>query len=128
MSDFPFQHDQAILVMDGKISTFGRKAIHGNFISKSHFLHKNIRELRRMKQYYPLIVVALGILLSVAGFLYAGFVGGIPGPDDSPAEAAHVSLHNQIGFGAVCVGVLCFLGGIVAGVIRLYSRKKHPQS
>ena len=51
-----------------------------------------------MKQYYPLIVVALGILLSVAGFLYAGFVGGIPGPDDSPAEAAHVSLHNEIGF------------------------------
>ncbi len=81
-----------------------------------------------MKQYYPLIVVALGILLSVAGFLYAGFVGGIPGPDDSPAEAAHVSLHNQIGFGAVCVGVLCFLGGIVAGVIRLFSRKKHPQA
>jgi hypothetical protein len=41
-------------------------------------------------------------------------------------------LHNQIGFGAVCVGVLCFLGGIVAGVIRLFSRKnsrkKHPQS
>ena len=81
-----------------------------------------------MKQYYPLIVVALGILLSVAGFLYAGFVGGIPGPDDSPAEAAHVSLHNKIGFGAVCVGVLCFLGGIVAGVIRLFSRKKHQQA
>ena len=55
-----------------------------------------------MKQYFPLIVVALGILLSVVGFLYAGFVGGIPGPDDSPAEAAHVSLHNKIGFGAVC--------------------------
>jgi len=81
-----------------------------------------------MKQYYPLIVIALGMLLSVTGFLYAGFVGGIPGPDDSPAEAAHVSLHNQIGFGAVCVGVLCFLGGIVAGVIRLFSRKKHPQA
>ncbi len=73
-----------------------------------------------MKQYFPLIVVALGILLSVAGF-----VGGIPGPDDSPAEAAHVSLHNKIGFGAVCVGVLSFLGGMVAGVIRLFSRKKH---
>ena len=78
-----------------------------------------------MKQYFPLIVVALGILLSVAGFLYAGFVGGIPGPDDSPAEAAHVSLHNEIGFGAVCVGVLSFLGGMVVGAIRLFSRKKH---
>lgn len=78
-----------------------------------------------MKQYCRLIVVGLGILLSVAGFLYAGFVGGIPGPDDFPAEAAHVSLHNKIGFGAVCVGVLSFLGGMVAGVIRLFSRKKH---
>ena len=78
-----------------------------------------------MKQYCPLIVVGLGILLSVAGFLYAGFVGGIPGPDDSRAEAAHVSLHNMIGFGAVCVGVLSFLGGMVAGVIRLFSRKQH---
>ena len=78
-----------------------------------------------MKQYCPLIVVGLGILFSVAGFLYAGFVGGIPGPDDSPAEAAHVSLHNMIGFGAECVGVLSFLGGMVAGVIRLFSRKKH---
>jgi len=78
-----------------------------------------------MKQYCPLIVVGLGILLSVAGFLYAGFVGGIPGPDDSPAEAAYVSLHNKIGFGAVCVGVLSFLGGMVAGVTRLFSRKKH---
>ena len=46
-----------------------------------------------MKQNYPLIIVALGILLSMAGFLYAGFVGGIPGPDDSPAEAAHVQLR-----------------------------------
>ncbi|MCH1409566.1 MAG: hypothetical protein L7V87_11065 [Verrucomicrobiales bacterium] len=81
-----------------------------------------------MKQYYPLIVVALGMLLFVAGFLYAGFAGGIPGPDDSLAEAAHVSMNSQIGFGAVCVGVLCFLGGIVAGVIRLFSRKKHPQA
>ena len=78
-----------------------------------------------MKQYFPLIVVALGILLSVVGFLYEGFVGGIPGPDDSPAEAAHVSLHNKIGFGAVCLGVLSFLGGMLAGVIRLFSRKKH---
>ena len=78
-----------------------------------------------MKQYCRLIVVGLGILLSVAGFLYAGFVGGIPGPDDFPAEAAHVSLHNKIGFGAVCVGVLSFLGGMVVGVIRLFSRKKH---
>ena len=81
-----------------------------------------------MKRYYWLIFIALGILLSVVGFLYAGFVGGIPGPDDSPAEAAHVSLHNKIGFGAVCVGALCFLGGIVAGVIRLFSREKHPQA
>lgn len=84
-------------------------------------------ELRRMKKYSPLIVAALGILLSVAGFLYAGFVGGIPGPDDSPAEAAHVQLLGMIGFTVVCVGALCFLGGIVAGVIRLFSRKMHPQ-
>ena len=81
-----------------------------------------------MGKYYPLIFVALGILLSVAGFLYAGFVGGIPGPDDSPAEAAHVSFHNKIGFGAFCIGVLSFLGGIVSGVICLFSRKSHPEA
>tara|TARA_B100000900_G_C20396537_1_gene640901 strand:- start:475 stop:738 length:264 start_codon:yes stop_codon:yes gene_type:complete len=60
---------------------------------------------------------------SVAGFLYAGFVGGIPGPDDLRAEAAHVSLHNMIGFGAVWVGVLLLLGGIVARAIRLFHAK-----
>ena len=74
------------------------------------------------------MIVVLGILLFAAGFLYAGFVGGIPGPDDSSVEAAHVSLHNKIGFGVVCVGLLCFLGGIGAGVIRLFSRKKQPQA
>ena len=49
-----------------------------------------------MKQYYPLIVIALGMLLSVAGFLYAGFVGGIPGPDDSPAGSYETGLHNPV--------------------------------
>ena len=81
-----------------------------------------------MRKYSPLIVVAFGILLFVAGVLYGGFIAGIPGPDDSPAEAARVSMHGTIAFGAVSVGVLCFLAGIVAGVIRLFSRKKYPQA
>lgn len=81
-----------------------------------------------MKKYHPLILVALGILLFVAGVAYGVFVAGIPGPDDSPAEAARVSMHGNVSFGAVCAGVLCFLIGIVAGVIRLFSRKKQPQA
>ena len=74
--------------------TFGRKAIHGKFISKSHFLHKNIRGSRRIIRYYWLIVIALGILLSVVGFLYAGFVGGLPGPDISRAAGSAALLKK----------------------------------
>ena len=106
---------------------FDRKEIHENFISESHCLHKQIQELRRMRKYYPLIVIAFGILLIVAAAGYGVLFPGLPGPDDSPAEAARVSMHAKIVFGAVSVGVLCFLAGIVAGVLRLFSRKKHPQ-
>lgn len=80
-----------------------------------------------MRKLNPLIVVALGILTVVAGVVYGVFAAGIPGPDDSPAEAARVSMHGILSFGVVCVGVLCFLVGISAGVIQLFSRKKQPQ-
>jgi hypothetical protein len=81
-----------------------------------------------MRKFNPLIVVALGILTVVAGVVYGVFAAGIPGPDDSPAEAARVSQHGNISFAAVCAGVLCFLAGTAAGVIRLFSRKKPPQA
>jgi hypothetical protein len=81
-----------------------------------------------MKKHYPLMLAAFGILLIVAGVGYGVFFAGIPGPDDSPAEAARVSMHGNLAFGGVCVGVLCFLVGVVVGLIRLLSRKPQRQA
>lgn len=81
-----------------------------------------------MRKYYPLIVVAFGILLIVAGVAYGVFFAGLPGPDDSPAEAARVSMQGSIAFGGVCAGVLFFLGGVVVSAFRLFSRKQRPQA
>ncbi len=81
-----------------------------------------------MRKYYPLIFVTFGILLIVVGVGYGVFFAGLPGPDDSPAEAARVSLHGNIAFGGVCIGVLLFLGGVVVSAFRLLSRKQRPQA
>jgi hypothetical protein len=104
------------------------KSIHEKFICKSHFLHKKTQELRCMRKYYPLIGVAFGILLIVVGVAYGVFFAGLPGPEDSPAEAARVSVHGSIAFGGVCAGVLFFLGGVLVSVFRLFSRKKRSQA
>ena len=81
-----------------------------------------------MRKYYPLIVVAFGILLIVVGVCYGVFFAGLPGPDDSSIEAARVSMHGSIAFGGVCVGALFFLGGVMVSAVRLFSRKQRPQS
>ncbi len=81
-----------------------------------------------MRKYYPVIVVAFGILLIVVGVCYGVFFVGLPGPDDSPTEAARVSMHASISFGGVCVGALFFLVGIAVSAVRLFSRKQRQQA
>ena len=81
-----------------------------------------------MKKYYPLVFIGFGILLVVAGLGYGVIFAGIPGPDDSPAEAARVSFHGSIAFGGACLGMLFFLAGLVMGAIRLLLPKRQPQA
>lgn len=81
-----------------------------------------------MSKYYPVMIAAFGILLILAGVGYGVFFAGMPGPDDSPAEAARVSMHGSLAFVGVCVGILCFLAGLVVGAIRLVSRKPGPHA
>ena len=81
-----------------------------------------------MKKFWPLIVVAVGILLIVSSAGYGVFFVGIPGPDDSPAELARQSMQGNFAVGGGFVGVLCLLIGVVAGIIRLVSRKRQSQT
>jgi len=109
-------------------TTVRQEKIHEEFISSPHCLHNQSQDLRRMKKYYPLFVVALGILLIVLAVGYAVIFPSLPGPDDPPAEVARVSMQGNIVFAGVCAGALCILGGVVVSAFRLLSRKQRPQA
>lgn len=79
-----------------------------------------------MKKFYPLAITALGVFLMAGGILYGAMFAGLPGPDDSPAEAARVSMHGNIAFGGLCLGVLAFLAGLLALSLRVFTRKLPP--
>ncbi len=81
-----------------------------------------------MKEFWPLIVVAVGVLLVVSSAGYGVFFVGIPGPDDSPDELARQSVQGNFAVGAFFLGALCLLIGVAGGIIRLVPRMRRPKT
>ena len=80
-----------------------------------------------MKQFLPLILIALGIIIIFVGFVYDVLFAGIPYQDPTPALTASYNFHSQIASIIRWSGMgICIIGGM-AIIIRRLMRKSRNQ-
>ncbi|MCC6883846.1 MAG: hypothetical protein WBE58_02485 [Verrucomicrobiales bacterium] len=77
----------------------------------------------KMKQYWPWILAAGGVLLMGYSFLHGILFVGLPGPDDSVAEMNRQGVQAGLAFVVFLVGSLCCLTGVVSGILRWALRR-----
>jgi hypothetical protein len=87
-------------------------------------LHKQERSLKRSLLF---MLIALGIIIVFAGFMYDVLFAGIPYQDPTPALAASYNFHSQIASIIRWSGIgICIIGGM-AMVIRWLTMKGRNQ-
>ncbi|MGQ9895814.1 MAG: hypothetical protein ACUVSY_18705 [Roseiflexus sp.] len=69
-----------------------------------------------MKSFWTLILIAVGFVLIIAGFVYRVMFAGIPYQDPSPELIARYNLHATIAQTITTSGVITVLVGIVGGI------------
>jgi len=81
-----------------------------------------------MKRYLPLLVLCVGILLIIGGFIYDVIFAGIPYQDPTPEMSARYAHHSHIASTICTFGGGAFVVGAVAVVtqfvIRRFSRRQ----
>lgn len=76
-----------------------------------------------MKSFWTLILIAVGFVLIIAGFVYRVMFAGIPYQDPSPELIARYNLHATIAQTITTSGAIAVLAGIVGGIaLRLLRR------
>ena len=79
--------------------------------------------LRVAVDHMPLLLIALGIVLFLGGFVYDVFCAGIPYQDPTPEMSARYDFHSQIASAIRWIGVIVFLSGPVVGIARHFLRR-----
>ena len=77
----------------------------------------------KMKTFWPWILAAGGLLLMGYSFLHGILFVGLPGPDDSVAEMNRQGVQAGFAFAVFLVGSICFLTGVVSGILRWALRR-----
>ena len=73
-----------------------------------------------MKIFWPLFVIAAGVLLLVCGVVYAVMTAGVIYEHPTPAQSADHKCHSDVFMTFLCLGFGAVLVGIVTGFIRLF--------
>jgi uncharacterized membrane protein YjjB (DUF3815 family) len=73
-----------------------------------------------MKKFWPLFVIAAGILILVCGILYADLTAGVIYEHPTPAQAADDKRHSEVFMTFLYLGFGAVLVGIVTGLVRLF--------
>jgi hypothetical protein len=76
-----------------------------------------------MRRFWPLFLIAGGVLIVFGGFIYDVMFAGIPYQDPTPEMSARYAHHAHVASLIRWLGVVVFLGGVVAGIIRRIARK-----
>ena len=85
---------------------------------------KDLHEQERpMKRFSPFILIALGIIVIFAGFVYDVLYAGIPYQDPTPALEASYNFHSQIASIIRWSGMGIFIIGGAAITIQWLTRK-----
>jgi hypothetical protein len=79
-----------------------------------------------MRRFWPLIPIAAGFLVVVAGFVYDVEFAGIPYQDPTPEMSARYAYHAHIASMICRIGFWILLFGIIAGIIRFIIRRLRP--
>ncbi len=88
-------------------------------------LHKQVRS---MKRFLPFILIALGIIIVFAGFMYDVLFAGIPYQDPTPTLAASYNFHSQIASIIRWSGIgSCIIGGMAMITRRLRIRSRNQR-
>lgn len=75
------------------------------------------------RRLWPFILIAAGLFLLFAGFVYDMEFAGIPYQDPTPEMSARYARHASIASTIRCIGAGLFLLGSLAGLVRLFTRK-----
>ncbi len=71
-----------------------------------------------MKQFWPYILIAAGLLLMVGGFVYDVIFAGIPYQDPTAEMSANYNRHAHIASTIRWCGVVAFIIGALGGIER----------
>ena len=74
---------------------------------------------RAMKNWWPIYLLGVGVLLLVGSVIFAGLMVGIPGPDDPPAEVARQGRLGNVALFGFLAGVLLSFTGLIAGLVSI---------
>ena len=91
---------------------------------------KDLHEQERpMKRFSPFILIALGIIVIFAGFVYDVLYAGIPYPDPTPALTARYNFYSQIASIIRWSGMgICIIGGAAIIIQWLTRKSRNPES
>jgi len=76
-----------------------------------------------MKRYIPNLVITLGTLTILAGFVYDILFAGIPYQDPVPAMLASYNFHAQVASIIRWSGLLISASGVIFALLRKRKRK-----
>ena len=76
-----------------------------------------------MKRFWPVMLIAVGFLLLLGGFIYDVMFAGIPYQDPTPELAADYARHARIASAIRRLGVGVFVFGALSGSIRWMARR-----
>ncbi len=76
-----------------------------------------------MKRFWPLCLIAAGLLVVLLGFIYDLAYAGIPYQDPTPEMAARFHQNARIASLIRWSGFGIFLAGVVAGSLRRIGRR-----
>jgi hypothetical protein len=76
-----------------------------------------------MKRFWPLILIATGLILLLGGFAYDLNLAGIPYQDPTPEMSERFNRHKNIASVIYLCGVGALLVGVLASLIRWIIRR-----
>lgn len=75
------------------------------------------------RRLWPSILIAAGVSLFIAGFIYDVVFAGIPYQDPTPEMSARYARHASVASAIRWCGAGVFFIGLLAGIVRLFARK-----
>lgn len=68
------------------------------------------------------VLVSLGFVAVIAGFLWGALLAGVPYQDGTPEQDASFSFHANVAFGVMCLGFSVLVVGLAGFMLQRLRR------